>query len=180
MFYKETQDPMPDKDGKKLWRPEIVRTGETMDIEDLSKLISTATTLTKADISAVLYSLPQAMNLYLKEGHTVRLNGIGTYNVYGRSRGNGVESKDDVRPSQFGTLSIKFWPEYTLSPEGNREYPLLADIKFVNIKHLLKQAGGSGGDDNGGTPETPETPGGGGNEPETPGGGGGGYIDPDA
>jgi predicted histone-like DNA-binding protein len=176
MYYKETQDPMPDKNGHKLWRPEVMRTGEVIGIDELSKLISEATTVTEADIVAVLYSLPQVMNLNLKEGHTVRLDKIGTFSIYGRSQGKGVVNKEDVRPSQFGSLSIRFTPEYTVTTNGQRIYPLLEGIKFTHINHLLRR---SGSGDN-----APSEPGTQPNEPDTqpaePPSGGGGFTDPDA
>ena len=165
MFYREKQDSMPDKGGNQLWRPEIVRTGKTVDVKTLSKLISTATTLTQSDIAAVLYSLPQFMNVYLKEGHTIRLDGLGTLTVYGRSKGKGVVEKKDVRPTQFGSLVLKFTPEYTMPIGGGRTRALLTDIEFIHIDRLIK--GISGDNDNENT---------GGNN----GDGGNGNIDPDA
>ena len=161
MYYRERQDPMSNKDGEKLWRPEIVRTGKMVNSRELSKLISTATTLTQSDIAAVLYSLPLFMNVHLREGHTVRLDGVGTFTVYGRSKGNGVLNKKDVRPSQFGTLNVKFTPEYTVSVGGTRAHALLDGIDFVHVDRLAK--GLAGGSDEGGDS-----------------GSGGGVIDPDA
>lgn len=148
MYYRERQDVIPDKDGNQLWRPEIVRTGNTIDIATLSKLISTATTLTQSDIAAVLYSLPEFMNIYLREGHTVRLNGLGTYTVYGRTKGKGVINKEDVRPSQFGSLVLKFTPEYKVSVGGTRTRTLLSDIEFTHIDRLTKSVTGNNSGDN--------------------------------
>lgn len=148
MFYKEKQDPMPDKNGIRQWRPDVVRTGKMIDVQELSKLISTATTLTQSDIAAVLYSLPQFMNVYLREGHSVRLNGLGTYAVFGRSKGNGVLRKEDVRPSQFSSLVLKFTPEYNVSVGGARTRTLLNDIEFTHIDRLTKGATGNNSGDN--------------------------------
>lgn len=138
MYYKERQDGRTDKNGDRLWRPEIVRTGKVINVRMLSKQISMATTLTQADIAAVLYSLPQFINMHLKEGHTVRLDGMGTYTVYGRTRGKGVLKREDVRPSQFGSLVVKFTPEYTISYDGVRSRSILDDIEFTNINQLKK------------------------------------------
>lgn len=140
MFYKEVQDTMPDKNGNKLWRPEIVRTGRTVDIKKLSKAICAATTLTPADVAAVLYSLPRAMDIYLREGHTVRLDWLGTFTVYGRSRGRGVLTKEEVHPSQFSSLVVKFTPEYTLSAVGTHERMMLSDVEFINVKAISAKA----------------------------------------
>jgi hypothetical protein len=43
MYYREMQDPAPDKEGHQF----IVRTGKVIKIKELSKLISTAITLTE-------------------------------------------------------------------------------------------------------------------------------------
>jgi predicted histone-like DNA-binding protein len=127
---------MPDKDGNLLWRPEIVRTGRVVNVKQLSRLISTATTLTQADVAAVLYSLPQAMDMYLREGHTVRLDGLGTYVVYGRSKGKGVIDRESIRPSQIGSFVLKFTPEYTISVNGSRKSVLLNDIELIHIDSI--------------------------------------------
>ena len=155
MYYKEKQNSLPDKNGNKLWHPTVVRTGKTVDTRQLSKLISTATTLTEADLYAAFLALPQFMNVHLKEGHTVRLNGLGTFTVYGRSKGKGVENKDNVRPSQFTSLVCKFTPEYFVSAGGNRTRALLDDVEFINVSRLTKSANNStdSGNNDGGNPD---------------------------
>jgi len=150
MFYREKQDTMPDKDGNQLWRPEIVRTGQTVNVKELSKHISNATTLTQADVSAVLLSLPEAMNVHLNQGHTVRLDGLGTYTVYGRSKGKGIVDKDKVRPSQFTSLVLKFTPEYTMNVGGSRTRALLDGVEFIHINRLTKGVSGTEAGDNSG------------------------------
>lgn len=150
MYYRFKQDHVPDKEGNLLWRPEIVRTGKTVNVQKLSELISTATTLTQADIAAVLYSLPQAMNVYLREGHSVRLDGVGIFTVYGRTRGTGVIDKKDVRPSQFTSLQLKFTPEYHVAVGGARTRSLLNDIEFINVDRLSKGLTAGGDSDNAG------------------------------
>lgn len=141
MFYKEVQDPLPNKDGEKLWRPTIVRTGKVIELKELSKLISTATSLTEADVTAALIILPQIMDIHLKEGNTIRLNGLGTFSVYGRTKGKGVKNKEDVRPSQFSSLVCKFTPEYTLSVNRTRSSALLNNVEFTNIAKLVGKPG---------------------------------------
>lgn len=163
MFYREKQDTMPDKDGNQLWRPEVVRTGQTVNVKELSKHISHATTLTQADVSAVLLSLPEAMNVHLNQGHTVRLDGLGTYTVYGRSKRNGVVDKSKVRPSQFTSLVLKFTPEYTMNVGGSRTRALLDNVEFIHINRLTKGVSAIDADDSGGDA-----------------GGGDEYIDPNA
>jgi predicted histone-like DNA-binding protein len=175
MFYRDKQDSMPDKDGNLLWRPEIVRTGKIVNAKELSKLISTATTLTQSDVAAVLYSLPQFMNVFLKEGHTVRLDGVGTYTVYGRSRGKGVVDKKNVRPSQFGSLALKFTPEYTISVGGNRTRALLSDIEFIHVDRLAKGLSDSSSDD---SASSSDDNAGGRTDGNDNGNSGDGYIDP--
>jgi len=164
MFYKERQDPMPNKDGDQLWRPEVVRTGKTVNVKELSKHISNATTLTQSDVAAVLYALPAAMNVHLNQGHTVRLDGLGTYTVYGRSKGNGVADKSKVRPSQFTSLMLKFRPEYSVSIGGNHTRALLDNVEFIHINRLTKGVSDTDPDENNG--------GGDGDDDE--------YIDPNA
>lgn len=150
---------MPDKDGIQLWRPEILRTGDVIDNDTLSTHISDTTTLTKADIAAAFYSLPRIMDLFLRRGDTVRLNGIGTFTAYGRSKGKGVADNKDVRPTQFSSIVLKFRPEYKRSVGGKVTRTLLNEVEFTHINSLLKgranindndNSGGGNGDDDGG------------------------------
>jgi len=140
MYYKEEQDPVADKNGNHLWRPVVVRTKKEVGTRELSKMISNATTLTEVEVYGVLHALSRFMNIHLKEGHTVRLDGLGKFIVYGRSAGNGVLRKEDVRPSQFNSIMCRFTPEYTVSADGQRECPLLDGIEFMHVDRLVKKS----------------------------------------
>lgn len=158
MFYRDTQDSVPDKDGDKLFRPEIVRTGKTVGTRDLSKLMSTATTLTETDICAVLLCLPQFMNLHLKEGHTVRLDGLGTFTLYSRSQGKGVKKKEDISPSQFTNIVCRFTPEYKVSVTGGRTRALMDGIEFIHIDRIASKANNIGGNNSNNNNDNDEDP----------------------
>lgn len=148
MFYRETQDAVPDKNGNRLWRPEVVRTKKVVDARELAKVMSTATTLTVTEIMGVLLILPEFMNLSLREGHTVRLDGLGTFTLYGRSKGKGVETVEEVKPSQFTNITCRFTPEYTVAPNGNRTRALLDNIEFIHVDRLAKKPGNNSGNNN--------------------------------
>lgn len=150
MFYKERQDAIPDKNGIKLWRPTLVRTGKVVGTRELSKLMSAATTLTDVDIYAVILCLTRYMNVHLKEGHSVKLDGLGTFTLYGRSQGKGVIEKKDVRPSQFNNITCRFTPEYTISVDGSRTRSITEGIEFIHIDRIAGKANSNneGGNNN--------------------------------
>ncbi len=165
MIYGSKKDTLPNKQGKKLWRPRFIRTNRIVKVIELAKLISEATTLTVPDIVAVLLSLPKYMNLFMKEGHTVKLDGLGTFYLYGYSKGNGVETENEVDAAQFNRIVCKFNSEYIVNVDGSRTRALGNEVELINIKELIKKAeangtgennsgGNDSGDDDGGfTPD---------------------------
>lgn len=148
MYYGSKKDPRPNKDGKKLWRPRFLRTNRIVRIIEIAKLISEATTLTVPDIVAVLLSLPKYMNLFMKEGHTVRLDGLGTFYLHGYSRGNGVETEDEVDAAQFNRIVCKFNSEYNVNVDGSRTRSLGNEVELINVKEIIKKAEANGNGEN--------------------------------
>lgn len=144
MIYGSKKDTLANKQGKKLWRPRFLRTNRIVRIIELAKLISEATTLTVPDIVAVLLSLPKYMNLFMKEGHTVKLDGLGTFYLYGYSKGNGVETEDKVDASQFNRIVCKFNSEYIVNVDGSRTRALGNEVELINVKDIIKKAEANG------------------------------------
>lgn len=96
----------------------------------LAKDIEKESTVSYTDIMAVLTSLPTVMQRYLAEGHTVKLEGIGTFYLTVQCTKTGVEKKEQCSAEQITNVKVQFRPEME-SPatgrKGKRKNTLVAD-----------------------------------------------------
>ena len=128
----------------------------------LAKDIEKESTVSYTDIMAVLTSLPTVMQRYLAEGHTVKLEGIGTFYLTVQCSKTGVERKEDCSAEQITNVKVQFRPEME-SPatdrKGKRKNTLLSDdLQWTYLPATEKkstEAGGSSSSGNGGTTPTP-------------------------
>ena len=82
------------------------------------------------DIMAVLTSLPTVMQRYLAEGHTVKLEGIGTFYISVQCSKTGVEKKELCSAEQITNVKVQFRPEMetpSTGRKGKRKNTLVAD-----------------------------------------------------
>lgn len=72
--------------------PDIHKTGETkyypkvkhnhvIEHNTIVNLFKDVTTTSRSTIESVMRGLPEVLNMYLAEGHSVKINGFGTFNV---------------------------------------------------------------------------------------------------
>ena len=92
--------------------------GKTITTAQLSKRIAQESTVARADIEAVLYSLSGIMGDYMAQGRSVRLDGIGTFRFTAVSRGNGVDTPEEVSARQINGVKVRFTPETTFKRNG--------------------------------------------------------------
>ena len=68
------------KNNSELYIMQAIHTGK-VDSDELADVISTESSLTEADIKAVLLSLGKKMQFYLQQGRVVELESIGTFKM---------------------------------------------------------------------------------------------------
>lgn len=133
-------------------------------------------TVSIADIMAVLYSLPHVLRDEMANGNAVKLDGVGSFALTVQCHKTGVDRAKDVDPySQITNVKVQFRPEKAnvqVARMKKMQTSLVAnDITWVELqeKKGTKNAGGTttptGGNNGGST---------GGNGGTTPGGGDGG------
>lgn len=103
-FYKKM------KRGKK-WYPASFTVG-TLGTDDVAERLSLMSTVSRADTYAVLTGLGDVLGSMLKEGSSVKLDGLGTFYLVGRARGQGVDTPEEVSARQFTEVRVRFIPEY--------------------------------------------------------------------
>lgn len=104
--------------------------GSEIGLKTISQQISKYSTLTPADISAVLESFIELLPLWLKEGHSVRLGNLGIMRITFRSAGH--QSEEDVSAGDIKNARAVF--------RGSNDFKSeIADISFEKIKTSASQ-----------------------------------------
>ncbi len=130
LLYEAYQTRFENKEKKKLFHPRIVRLG-SVDTDVIAQEIADYSSLTTGDVKNTLDNLVKVMTSHLQQSQIVVLKGLGSFRITMTSRGNGVETAEEVNPSQ-GTLHVTFKPSYTLNPDRTRAtQSLLTGVKFM-------------------------------------------------
>ncbi|MCR5424994.1 MAG: DNA-binding protein [Bacteroidales bacterium] len=153
--------------GVEKWTVGAVTAGKPVTTEELCKYIADSTTASASDVMAVLLSLPKVMELYLKNGRSVKLEDIGTFR-YTVTAGL-VDNEVDATEALIRDVKVRFTPERTATAVGKQRIvhrALIADNLTWEIYDKPSKKKPTTGSD------TPDTPGG-----DNPGGDNGGGND---
>lgn len=90
----------------------IAKTSGTSDLNKLCKLICSRSTLSSADVKAVLDSLGWAMDLELSSGNVVQLGEFGNFRMSINSEG--TDTLEEFNASKIKGARIVFFPGSTL------------------------------------------------------------------
>ncbi len=161
--------------GREKWTVTTVDQGSPVSTKELCEYIADSTTASASDVMAVLLALPKIMELNMKNGRAVKLEGIGTFR-YKVSAGM-VDEEKEAGESLIRDVRVQFTPERKVTAIGTQRIVRRALIpdgltwEIYDKPSKLKKPATNGGENTGGN----ETPGGntGGNT-----GGGGGTTPP--
>jgi len=109
----------------KKWFPRSVNSGKTVTTEELSEEISDST-VSAADVQAVLRAMRAAMTRHLCAGDKVKLDNIGTFYLTAEASGNGVAKEEDVTSNQINRVNVRFTPAKISGMAGQGSIPALA------------------------------------------------------
>ncbi len=98
------------KRGRK-WYPASFTVG-TLGTDEVARRLSQMSTVSKADTYAVLMGLGEVLGNMMKEGSSVKLDGLGTFYLVGGANGQGVDTPEEVSARQFTEVRVRFIPEY--------------------------------------------------------------------
>ena len=154
MYYKTRKQK---RNGK--WYPQSVLHGRAVTTEELCDDIAEVSTVSHGDVLAVLKCLSRTMVKYLAEGRSVHLDGIGNFYLTANTKGNGVDTEEEVSPDQINKVMVRFLAEKKSSVGGAKNtVPTLANTTIRWQKVEPKQTAAPNGGSTGGN-DTP-TPGG--------------------
>ena len=141
VIYKSFQSVLANKEGKKLFYPRVVLTGN-VDTEQVAKEIAELSSLSTGDSKNVIDNLVTVMTRHLQSSESVTLDGLGTFRLTMKSTMNGVEDPLKVSATQ-STLRVRFLPtskrnlDHTVSTRS-----LVTGVKCVRFD--LQDTAGSG------------------------------------
>ena len=111
------------------WVP-VTKTVSTYDAKRLAKDIEKESTVSQTDVMAVLNAIPNVMTRYLAEGHSVKLDGIGSFFLTFECKKTGVDTPEEVSMDQVTNIKVQFRPAMKAgvgSQKNKRINTLIAD-----------------------------------------------------
>ena len=138
VIYKSFQSVLANKEGKKLFYPRVVLTGN-VDTEQVAKEIAELSSLSTGDSKNVIDNLVTVMTRHLQSSESVTLDGLGTFRLTMKSTMNGVEDPLKVSATQ-STLRVRFLPtskrnlDHTVSTRS-----LVTGVKCVRFDLRTRQ-----------------------------------------
>ena len=109
------------------WIP-VSKTVSCYDAHRLAKDIEKESTVSQTDVMAVLNAIPTVMTRYLAEGHSVKLDGIGSFFLTFECKKTGVDTPEEVSMDQVTNIKVQFRPAMKGgSSKGKFNNTLIAD-----------------------------------------------------
>ena len=68
-------------------------------------------TVTRGDAYAIIKNLGSVLSLYMAQGRTVKIDGVGTFYYTAAANKNGVKTSKEVSASQIAGVRVRFIPE---------------------------------------------------------------------
>ena len=118
-----------------LWYPKSVLVGPPVSTKQVAERLSRESTVSLADVYAVLMSLGGVLGDYMSQGRSVKLDGIGTFYFTATANKNGVAKDEDVSAKQINGIRVRFIPETSYkqngsTPAGRRATRSLTDVSI--------------------------------------------------
>ena len=100
------------------WYPKSVLVGSPVSTEQLCKRIAAESTVSPADVVAVLMSLGGIMGEYMAQGRSVKLEGIGTFYFTAVAAKGGAATEKEVSAKMIAGVRVRFIPETHYHKDG--------------------------------------------------------------
>ena len=114
-FYKKVQMKVNGK-----WYPKSVLVGSAITTEQVAKRVVAESTVSPADVRAVLTALGGVMGDYMVQGRSVKLDGIGSFYFTAATNNNGVDTEKEVTAALINGVRVRFIPETRFRGGGTR------------------------------------------------------------
>ena len=112
-FYKKTKMKVNGK-----WYPKSVLVGSAISTEQVAKRVAAESTVSPADVRAVLTALGGVMGDYMAQGRSVKLDGVGSFYFTASTNKNGVATEKEVTAKLINGVRVRFIPETRFRGNG--------------------------------------------------------------
>ena len=102
-----------------LWYPKSVLVGTPVTTKQVAERLARESTVSLADVYAVLLSLGSVLGAYMSQGRSVKLDGIGSFYFTATANKNGVAKEEDVSAKQINGVRVRFIPETSYKQNGS-------------------------------------------------------------
>ena len=118
-----------------LWYPKSVLVGTPVTTKQVAERLARESTVSLADVYAVLLSLGSVLGDYMSQGRSVKLDAIGSFYFTATANKNGVAKEEDVSAKQINGVRVRFIPETSYkqngsTPAGRRATRNLTDVSI--------------------------------------------------
>lgn len=93
------------------WYAKSVLVMSPVSTEQVAKRIAAESTVSPADVRAVLTALGGVMGDYMSQGRSVKLDGVGSFYFTAVTSKNGVDKPEDVNATLIRGVRVRFIPE---------------------------------------------------------------------
>ena len=93
--------------------PQAVVRGKQITTKELAAALADRSTVTTADVYAVLIDLGKVMGTYMAQGRSVKLEGLGSFRYAITARKQGVDTAEEVTAASIVGTLVRFSPEST-------------------------------------------------------------------
>lgn len=94
--------------------------GSAITTEQVAKRVVAESTVSPADVRAVLTALGGVMGDYMAQGRSVKLDGIGSFYFTAATNNNGVDTGKEVTAVLINGVRVRFIPETRFRGGGSR------------------------------------------------------------
>lgn len=144
VLYKARKASIPNKEGKKLFHPQVVTTGNVC-LDQLSREVAELSSLSPGDVKNTIDNLITVMTRHLQSSETVSLDGLGNFSLSMRSTGKGAETADEVN-AQNCRVKTNFRPSSTRNTDRTvATRSLITGASFVKLDDVVSSAPSAGG-----------------------------------
>ena len=112
-FYKAFQ-----LESNKKWYPKAVQVDQPFTTDEVADRLAQISTVSRADVYAVLKELPGVMADMMAQGRSVRLDSLGTFRYTINAERQGVDTAEEVSDAQIVGVRVRYTPE-TRRPTKN-------------------------------------------------------------
>lgn len=144
-FYKKTKMKVNGK-----WYPKSVLVGSAITTEQVAKRLAAESTVSPADVRAVLTALGGVMGDYMAQGRSVKLDGIGSFYFTASTNKNGVATEKEVTAKLINGVRVRFIPETRFRGSGKGRVSMRSlsdvDIEWEEWKGVEPKKPGGGGE----------------------------------